>query len=222
MNKRRVQKLPALLLCILTAPASASVITNVVGDVDNLGGAITSGATSFPSTTFDNRSAAESGATNGAQWTDWSNSSFGIDLPGAVFLANPTFTHSFAAFTSITSATWEIGVGGIQTQNERLFLDELLIASGTDFPEQGPNGYGIISFSITGAALSELLDGTAAFRVNLNSNDDGEPVVFDYAKLTIDGVLRGANNNIPEPATLALMGLGFAGLGYRRRKQTTA
>lgn len=216
---KKLLKVTAILgLTVTTYSASAMIVTNTVGDIDNLGGAIAPSATSFPNSAFDNRSGAESSAINGAQWTDWSNSQFGIDLPGGEFLGNPTFNHTYAAFSSITSAVWEIGIGGVQSQNDRLFLDEILIASSTDFPSQGSNGYGIISFNITGTALNALLDGSAAFRVNLNSNSTGEPVVFDYAKLTIDGILRDEAPSIPTPSTIALFGLGLLALGLKQRK----
>jgi hypothetical protein len=45
----------------------------------------------------------------------------------------------------------------------------------------------------------------------------------NYMPLATLTVISGApRSSVPEPATLALMGLGIAGIGYRRRKQTKA
>lgn len=43
-------------------------------------------------------------------------------------------------------------------------------------------------------------------------------MAFDGA--TIAGQNIGGENNVPEPATLALLGMGFAGMGFKRRKQS--
>ena len=42
------------------------------------------------------------------------------------------------------------------------------------------------------------------------------------ASYSITSLSLSVGNGIPEPATLALMGLGIAGIGYKRRKQTKA
>jgi len=55
-------------------------------------------------------------------------------------------------------------------------------------------------------------------------NFDSAPITAQFIKITFAN--RGAaidevevrTTSIPEPATLALMGLGLAGIGYRRRK----
>jgi hypothetical protein len=191
-----------LLLLSLAHSAIATTITSLVGDIDNLGGAIAPGATSF-SGPFDNRSAGELAATNGAQYTDNASQNFGTQY------GNPTFVHTFASFTSITSATWEIGVGGVQSHNDRLYVDGILFASGVQIPDQGAFGYGILSWSLSGSALLALLDSSGSVAFNLNSNNSGEPVVFDYAKLTITGTL--ASSPVPEGGS-SLMMIGLAAL----------
>jgi hypothetical protein len=46
---------------------------------------------------------------------------------------------------------------------------------------------------------------------------DGDNEIDAVGGLTIRGT--GVDNNVPEPATLALLGLGLAGIGFSRRKQ---
>ena len=87
---------------------------------------------------------------------------------------------TFTTFSSITSITCETGVGGIQNNNDQLFVNGNLFASGTQIPNQGAFGYGILTYNLTAFAAS-LLTSPGEIRFNLNSNSSGEPVVFDYA-----------------------------------------
>lgn len=191
--------------------SQAAVVESLVGDIDFLGGANTSTSTSFLGP-FDNRSAAELAATDGAQFTDNATFTFGTSY------TNGIFSHSYSAFSSITSATWELGIGGLQSNNDALYLDGTLIASLGQLPDQGAQGYGIYSIALT--QFSSLLDGLVVFDLDLNFNGtNSEPVVFDYAKLTINGTLSGVNE-VPLPAAAFMLApalLGF--LGFRRKMQ---
>lgn len=196
----------------LASTAQAAVVVDLVGDVDGLGGNVAGNAFLGP---FDNRSAAELAATDGAQQTDNATQSFGTNYVHGIF------THNFGAFSSITSATWELGVGGLQSFNDTLSMDGTVVASGADLPDQGPQGFGIYSLTITD--FTDLLDGMVIFDLHLNTNSTGEPVVFDFARLTIEGTQIGTPPNaVPVPAAAILFApalLGFLGL---RRKAKNA
>lgn len=69
-------------------------------------------------------------------------------------------------------------------------------------------------------AANGLVDLTAFTGVNRILFDDssGRGFGFAYDAITFDFV---SNNNIPEPATIALLALGLASIGFSRKKKTT-
>ena len=161
-------RLAILAMSIGASTTHAATITTMIGDLDHLGGSISPGDISFLGP-FDNQSAAELAATNGAQYTDYATSEFGT------WFGNPEFVFNYTP-GAVSSAVLTVGFSGVQTMNDRLHLDNTLISS--VFPEQGPNGYDdSYSLTIGSTYLGLLADGAATFR--FNSNIRGEPVVFD-------------------------------------------
>lgn len=154
---------------------------------------------------FDNRSAAELAATNGAQGTDFEE------------LLDVTFHHSFnvAQFDYLTEAYFTIDISGLQQGVfggfSHLYLDGQEVADFLDI-DQGVWGSGVFTYAVD---LSTLADGALDVYFDGWDFDYGhDDIAIDFAALSVTGV-----SAIPEPATMALFGLGLVGLGMIRRRK---
>ncbi len=205
---------PSLLLCFgffassigvaVGTAAEAGTIVSRVGDVDFLGGRCS--ATQCPLGSFDNRSLAEQTASDGSQLTDWSDSSFGLDLTIA------SFDHQYTPILgSILSASLRIGVAGVQTEP---FTDALLVEGveiADPFADQTNRGYEILTFALPNSVFASLLDGQAEVLLDFNQGGN-EPVFLDFSELTLEFI------EAPTPAVVGLFAVGGLALVAARRR----
>ena len=227
---KTIAHLCCALTLVMAGTADAGVIMDFVGDADELGGQVIGGTMVNDFSAFDNRSAAELAATDGAQFTDHGTSINGISEDFVDFI------HTFAATTeTITSVTVEFGLGGVQSNDNNpmtkgsledgLFVDGILIDDAFEPLEQGQDGFGVFSVTLPSTVFGLFADGMAVIRIDSNSfggtvigTTGTDPIWYDYSKITIE---TQGNPVIPEPASMALFSTGLIGLAgaYRRRQK---
>ncbi len=187
-------------LCLVANTANSALITSTVGDVDcfGLGGT----------------------CADGDLWRDGLGGSFFTDYRDAGDLAtashtdiwdspnSPSWTHSYnlGAGSPVTAYLDLFIAGFADIGAVSLFADNTLIAT-YDFPGQFQTVH-----ALTAAVPLALLDGSTAFSLNAGG---GDGFIIDHSTLRIDTSVT----SVPEPLTVALMGLGLIGIGISRRKK---
>lgn len=154
---------------------------------------------------FDNRSASELSATNGAQATDVEDS------------FDATFHHTFdiSQFSSLTSALFTIDISGLQQnvfgENSFLYFEGIEVLAFNSI-NQGAWGSGLLSYSVDLAMLSDgIFD---VYLDNFHNELGDDHIAVDFTSLTVSGL---ATSTIPEPTTMLLFGFGLAGSAVIRR-----
>ena len=222
----------AVVLFSVTSMSHSAVVESWVGDRDQLGGACAV-ADYCQDTTFDNRSPSEASATNGAQITDiappTTDPDDDPDLTWGIEVELAIFSHEFPAFSSITSASLTLGLGGIESGpgNDPIYVNGILVDQGVAPVYPNPTyWFNEFTFTLAPEVLDTLLNGTAEVVISLNCPASnaicgpdfgvGEPAFYDFSLLTIEGELR----PVPLPPALYLFGTGLLGLiGISRRRK---
>ncbi|TAK61890.1 PEP-CTERM sorting domain-containing protein [Methylobacter sp.] len=135
-------------------------------------------------------------------------------------------------------ANFDITIGDSPSNIDNIFSATATpTITDTGFDHNGQPGANILEFNITFNTVIQLAANTQYF-LGIYSNDNNPTNRFEWIRSNQTGTLYSNGNpselgntsfrlsststNVPEPTTTVLMGLGFAGLGYARRRKAQA
>jgi hypothetical protein len=184
----------------IASSANATLISNTVGDSDcfGLGGSCADGdlwRDELGGIFFTDYRDAGDVAT--ASHTDiWST------------LTNPTWVHSYSlGGEAPISAFFDLFIAGFADIGSIDLLADATVIATYDFTNQFQTFH-----ALTAAVPLALIDGSTSFSLS-SSGSDG--FIIDSSTLRIET----SSASVPEPASIALIGLGLAGIGISRKRK---
>jgi len=135
------------------------------------------------------------------------------------------FANDNQSFLGLAGAAWGIATAGADTTG---FADWIALYQNTDGgfgfdPDQSSaqeTAWAILALKALGYDTNIIANGEAyLLSEQLSTNGWGNPAGQEYNTVTGDVLSAlGATAPVPEPATIGLLGLGLAGLGWLRRR----
>ena len=160
-------------------------------------------------TDYDGRSTAEAAATDGTQITDVYSALFPEFGPNTSNSA--TVILPFAG--TLLSGTLQIDMGDFQAPSFGPIAANIngVSLDWSSFND-GFRGTLIRDFVLDGAMITAA-NAVGQVELNLDRSGSEDFIAFDYFRLSGDTF-----TGVPEPTTLALLGIGLAGIGFARRR----